>query len=81
MLSVLREGGGGDSRRRWIQVVVVWNFFIELGEGKGEKWRMEVVRKRMSSRMAAVSGARPRGEEGSVKRVADRRRGESREGG
>jgi hypothetical protein len=81
MLSVEREGGGGEERRRWIQVVVAWNFFIELGEGEVEKWRMEVVRKRMSSRMVAVSGARPRVEEGSVKRVADKRRGESREGG
>lgn len=62
--------GRGEVKRRWIQDAVARNFWAAIGEG-GVEERMVVVRKRISSRMCAVSRQIPRVGAESRKRVCD----------
>ena len=81
MLSVEVKAGTEEVRRLWIQEAVVRNFLEARGEGAiGETVlvRMVLVRKRMSSRIWAVSMLIPRVEVESTNRVRDWMRGLSR---
>lgn len=74
-------GESGAVRRLWIQEAVARNFWEASGEGGVGEVDMErifIVRKRMSSRIWAVSMLIPRVEAESRKRILDWMRGLSR---